>query len=192
MMPALLTRTPIRPMSRRTVVASASQDGRSVTSQARPTASPPTALAMRTAAPTLMSTETMRAPAPAIASAMASPIPDPAPVTSAIRPSSKPGMASAPTYSPSPALREGEGPTPQAWEGEGRLVASAGAAPLTLPSPPKWGERVLILHRLLLHPQRAKFGESRRFPCFERIGRRPARADRVGQRRDPGIAAHDV
>ena len=55
--------------------------------------SSPTALAVRTAAPTLMSTETIaRARLAAIAIAMASPIPEPAPVTSAIAPSSKPGM----------------------------------------------------------------------------------------------------
>src|SRR5216684_54476 len=194
MIPALLTRIEIRPVSRPTVVASASQDGRSVTSQARPTASPPTALATRTAAPTLISTETIRAPAPAIACAMASPIPDPAPVTSAIRPSSKPGMAFAPTYNPSPAPREREGPSAERREGEGCVAAAP--SPGSLRSPPSPAPRrargLAALHRLLLHSPGADLGERRRLGCLERIGRCPARTHRVRQGRDPGIPAHDI
>ena len=107
MMPALLTSTEIGPISSRTFAASASQAARSVTSQGKPTALSPAAFAVRTAAPTLMSIATTRAPASAIAIAMASPIPDPAPVTSAILPSSKPGIVNLRKEKPSPFGRGG-------------------------------------------------------------------------------------
>ena len=43
------------------------------------------------------------------------------------------------------------------------------------------------LHRLLLHPQGAALGDRRRLGRLERIGRCPARTDRVGQGLDPRI-----
>src|SRR3954451_1526937 len=189
MMPALLTSTEIGSISACTLAARTSQAVRSVTSQARPTAFSPTARATRTAAPILMSMATIRAPSRAVAIEIASPIPEPAPVTSAVHPTSKPDMRTSQTTL-SRAAREGAKRSEAGSKGSAlddpSPMACSGAMP------PRDAGDGSQSHRLLLGAQCAAFGDCRGLRRLQRILGPSARTDRVGQAPDPLVAAPDV